>query len=222
MSPAELALSPQAANIHIKRPALALFDFDGTLTHNDNYSAFLHFATPRWRLALLAPLLYTLKGAWQLGWLSSAYTRRWVTRLCYSGRRQQTLVQLGKRYMAQHQSHIFRPEMLARLRWHQQRGDHIALVSASLDLYLTPWAQEQKITLLCSELAYRHGIATGGYRHGDCANQYKAQRIQQHFQLEDYGSIYAYGDTAEDHAMLALAHHPYLNNQPWHPNTSPR
>ncbi|WP_298444357.1 HAD-IB family hydrolase [uncultured Ferrimonas sp.] len=194
---------------------LALFDFDGTLTDNDNFSAFLWYATPWWRLLLASPLLLPLKWGWQRGWLSSAFTRRWVSRLAYSGRRQRSLEHLGQRYIAGRAKQILRPEAIERLRWHQTNGDTVVLVSASLHVYLQPWCQQHNIELLCSELRFVGGRATGGYVAGDCANHYKAQRVQARYNLDHYHAVYAYGDTDEDLPMLALADHPYLNGQPY-------
>ncbi|WP_035387371.1 HAD-IB family hydrolase [Ferrimonas senticii] len=195
------------------RPALALFDFDGTLTHNDNFSAFLYFATPSWRLLLGLPVLLPLKWLWRSGVLSSAITRRIVTAIAYSGRRQTTLEGLGRRYIAERTPQIFRPELLARLQQHQQRGDTVVLVSASLDCYLAPLCRQLGIELLCSELHYLGGIASGIYQNGDCANHYKAKRIQQRFDLSQFDSIYAYGDSDEDRPMLALASYRVLNGK---------
>ncbi|QIZ76111.1 HAD-IB family hydrolase [Ferrimonas lipolytica] len=202
------------------KPNLALFDFDGTLTHNDNFSAFLWFATPVWRMALACPLLVPLKWAWQQGWLSSAITRRSVTRLAYTGRRRERLEQLGQRYIAGRQQHIFRPDMLAKLHQHQQQGDTVVLVSASLNLYLQPWCRQNGITLLCSELSYIGNCASGGYQQGDCANQIKAQRVLARFDLSQYERIYAYGDSDEDLPLLALADFPYLNGSPYKKSTT--
>lgn len=50
---------------------------------------------------------------------------------------------------------------------------------------------------------------TGRYRQGDCSGARKAELIRAAFDLERFDTIYAYGDTAEDREMRALANRRY-------------
>ena len=104
--------------------------------------------------------------------------------------------------------HVLRPEAMARLAWHRERGDRIVVVSASLDAYLAPWCRAHGLELICSELESREGVLTGNYRGGDCAGAAKAARVRANLRLEDYACVHAYGDTVEDRELLALAHRP--------------
>lgn len=47
---------------------------------------------------------------------------------------------------------------------------------------------------------------TGRYRQGDCSGPTKAALIQAMFDLGNFETVYAYGDTLEDREMLNLAH----------------
>jgi phosphatidylglycerophosphatase C len=78
-------------------------------------------------------------------------------------------------------------------------------VSASLDLYLKDWCLKNNLHLICSELEIKNGVYTGRYRGGDCSGMEKARRIRKSLNLEAYSTIYAYGDSPEDEAMLSLA-----------------
>ena len=42
--------------------------------------------------------------------------------------------------------------------------------------------------------------------HGDCSGPRKVTRIRERYDLAEYAHVYAYGDTADDREMLALAH----------------
>ncbi|SHH25979.1 HAD-IB family hydrolase [Ferrimonas marina] len=196
-------------------PNLALFDFDGTLCRGDNFSRFYYRNVPRWRLwpglLLCWPLLLFNK----LGLLPNHRLRPLVAWLGFAGCRQHTLKRQGERFAQQQLPKHLCPEHMARLQWHRDRGDRILLVSASLNLYLRPWCQQQGIELLCSELSMRRGRCTGRYQHGDCSRERKRQRIEQHLDLSHYARIYAYGDTAEDLAMLGLADEAFYCGQPW-------
>jgi phosphoserine phosphatase len=55
-------------------------------------------------------------------------------------------------------------------------------------------------------LEERGGVLTGRYRGLQCVGEEKARRVRAHYDLSRYGRVHAYGDTPEDHALLALAH----------------
>ena len=58
---------------------------------------------------------------------------------------------------------------------------------------------------------------------GDCYGDEKVRRIRERLTLADYGTIYAYGDTEDDRAMLDLADRKYFRWQEVHemPAASP-
>jgi phosphoserine phosphatase len=59
-------------------------------------------------------------------------------------------------------------------------------------------------------LEIKKGRHTGRYVRGDCDGPEKARRIRERIALDEYATIYAYGDRAEDREMLALANRRYL------------
>lgn len=192
---------------------LALFDFDGTITTGDTYTPFLHYASPtslrrraRWRLL---PIYLGYK----LGLVSGVAIRRRVTRFVLQGRSSAAIRALGERYARERLPRVLRPQALARIAWHRARGDHVVVVSASLDAYLVPWCRTHGLSLICSELDVRGDVLTGCYRDGDCAGPTKATRVRERLRLDDYRAIHAYGDTEEDRELLALAHHPVFRWQ---------
>ena len=132
------------------------------------------------------------------------------------------LESLGQRFAAQFLPGTLRPDAMARLAWHQARGDTVVVVSGGLDVYLRPWCEANGVALLCSALAQRHGVLTGRYAGGQCVREEKARRVQAHYPPENYGRIYAYGDTPEDHALLALAHEAYYRGQPMATGRAPQ
>lgn len=187
---------------------LALFDFDGTITTGDTYTPFLGYVSPAafrrraWRL-LLWPWL-----GYKLGLVSGTAVRRQVTAHVLRGRDASVIRALGVRYARERLRHVLRPEAMARIAWHRERGDRIVVVSASLDAYLAPWCRAHDLELICSELDSREGVLTGSYRGGDCAGAAKAARVREYLRVEDYACVHAYGDTVEDRELLALAHRP--------------
>jgi HAD superfamily hydrolase (TIGR01490 family) len=183
---------------------LALFDFDGTITTGDTFRPFLSFAGGRARMALGLTLLGPMVVGYELGWVHASRMRAAASYLCFRGRREQEIRELGARY-GQTLSCVFRPEALERIRWHKERGDTVVVVSASLRPYLEDVCRGLELELICTELERRGAILTGRYRGGDCTGPEKARRVCAGHDLTRYDTIHAYGDTPEDAELLELA-----------------
>jgi HAD superfamily hydrolase (TIGR01490 family) len=188
---------------------LALFDFDGTITSNDTFTPFILQAVEPTRLALGKLVLSPLIAAYKLRLLSASRMRRSIVRFGFRGRRSDEVRSAGLAYARTRLAGVVRGKALERIRWHQAQGDEVVVVSASLDVYLTDWCREVGVELICTELEERQGVLTGHYRDGDCSGPEKARRVRQRYELDSFALVYAYGDTSEDEAMLALASRRY-------------
>jgi len=192
---------------------LALFDFDGTITHADSFTPFVCFAVPRARVVLGALALAPLILGYKLGWISGTRMRSAIVRVGFWGRKRADVLALGAEYSRTRIAPLLRPEMLERIAWHRERGDTVVIVSASLAAYLRPWCNELGLELICSELELRGERLTGRYANGDCTAHEKARRVRERYELASYPVIYAYGDTAEDREMLGLAHERFFRGK---------
>lgn len=188
---------------------LAFFDFDGTITTKDTFSDFMHFAASPARKAVcmvaLAPLMFFYKA----GWVSASTARPFAARFAFGNFNAQKLRNLGKRYAAEVLPSCIRQRALEQIKWHQQQGDKVVVVSASLDVYLRPWCSGLGVELICTCLEERGAKFTGRYVEKDCSGIQKALRIQSDYDLGNFLDIYAYGDTSEDREMLLLANYRY-------------
>lgn len=193
---------------------LALFDFDGTISDRDTWTPFVRStARPARRFAAYA-LLLPVAVVYRLGWLSSSQGRQLTHRVVFWRVDAPTLRRQGREYAADRLNGVLRPEAVARLAWHRSRGDQIVVVSAGLDVYLAPWCEQQQVSLICTVLEERSGRLTGRLVGGDCTGDEKARRIGANYDLSRYDEVYAYGDSGEDRAMLALAHHKFYRWRP--------
>jgi phosphatidylglycerophosphatase C len=188
---------------------LALFDFDGTITHTDTFRPFIDFAVSPRRRRFGTLLLGPVIAAYGLGYVPASRLRALVVFCGFRGRREAELDALGARY-ARTFEHVVRPEALARIRWHRDRGDRVVVVSASLRPYLRAWCEALGLDLVCTELESRRGVLTGSYLGGDCTGAEKARRVRARYDLARYPVIYAYGDTHEDRELLGLASKRYF------------
>jgi len=193
---------------------LALFDFDGTITHRETMPDFMHAAVRPYRLLpgklFVAPLVIGYKA----GVVPGSVIRAVICYLGFCNVPTRELEVRGKRFATQTLPKVLRPEAMERIAWHKARGDTVVVVSGGLDVYLSHWARAHGVHLVCSALAHKHGRLTGRYRGKQCVRAEKARMVHALFPPEKYQRIYAYGDTAEDRELLALAHEPYYRWQP--------
>lgn len=184
---------------------IALFDFDGTLTDCDCFTAFIRFATPKWRLWPATLMVTPMFLLYKVGMLKTTRLRALMVWLAFAGRREDKVKRQGEIFAREYIPTHLRPKMLERLLNHVDQDDAVAMVSASLSVYLKPFCLETGIECLSSELASHNGRLTGRYVGSDCTAEQKVARVRSRFDLDHYATVYAYGDTPEDDAMLALA-----------------
>ena len=191
---------------------LALFDFDHTLTTADSYARFLRdSARPGQRRCGELQLAPWLLG-YRMGLVPASAIRARATDFAFRGRLQAEIQEHGHRYASETLPDMLRPAMMQRLGWHQSRGDTVVVVSGSLDVYLQPWCNEHGLALICNQLEAESGQLTGRYHPCDRASQ-KAHQIRARYDLADFASIHAYGDSNEDLEMLALAQHRWFRGK---------
>lgn len=187
---------------------LALFDFDGTLTRRDTMFVFLRHVVGPLRLVLGLGLLSPVLVAMKLGLVGNAVAKGMLLRLLLGGRSRAELVAAARRFVTVVDP-LVRPGGRERLRWHQEQGHEVRIVSASLDLWVGPWADEQGVRLLATPTAWREErfVGLGGT---NCNGPEKVVRIRADLDLSVFDVVHAYGDTSGDDAMLAVAQHAHF------------
>lgn len=193
---------------------LALFDFDGTITTRETYADFMKLAVAPRRLAFGRLLLAPLIVGYRLGLVSAIRTRSGIVRFAFRGVAEAGVASAGKVMARDVLPQLLREEAMDRIGWHKARGDAVVVVSGGFDLYLSHWCRQHGLELLCSRLESTDGILTGRYLGEQCVGEEKCRRIRQKYQLTHFARVYAYGDTAEDLAMLAMAHEKTFRWQP--------
>lgn len=186
------------------QPVVA-FDFDGTLTVRDSFTAFLKWkvGSERWRAGLLAmaPQLaaYALDRDRQK--LKEAAVRRFLP---YMG-----ALALGieaEQFARERWDTLMRPDALDV--WHDwgRRGAYRAIVTASPCLTVRPFADRLGAdALLGTDLVTdEKGWFTGAFEGPNCRGQEKVLRLKAAFG-PDLRLAAAYGDTSGDTEMLAIA-----------------
>jgi HAD superfamily hydrolase (TIGR01490 family) len=192
---------------------LALFDFDGTITSTDSWTPFMRIAVPPLKLAAARALLLPVAVGYRLGAVSASRGREIAANVAFRGEPTGGILERGRDYATTILPREVRPEALDRIEWHRSRGDHVVVVSASLDVYLAPGCRAHGLDFICTVLEQRAGRFTGRYAEGDCCGREKARRVREKYDLTRYGTVYAYGDSIEDREMLECASEKYYRWQ---------
>lgn len=184
---------------------LALFDFDGTITTSETFAGFMHAVVPARRLAVGKVVLAPLVLGYRLGLVSGTTVRAAVVKFGLRGLAEEQLRQAGRVFAEQVLPGIIRAEAWERIAWHKAQGDTVVVVSGAFDAYLSPWCEQHQLELVCSRLDVAGGVLTGRYRGAQCVDREKPRRVAEAYPLAGFPLVYAYGDTREDLAMLAIA-----------------
>ena len=189
---------------------LALFDFDGTITTRETFPDFIRLATAPRRLAIGKLLLAPLIVGYRLGIVPATLVRASIVRFAFGGVAEEGISSVGEAFARDVLPQLLRPEAMQRIRWHQERGDTVVVVSGGFDLYLTRWCSQHGLALLCSQLESVGGVLTGRYLGAQCAGLEKCRRVRERYEVDGFAKVYAYGDTSEDFAMLEMADEGYF------------
>jgi phosphatidylglycerophosphatase C len=198
---------------------VAAFDVDGTLTSRDCVLPYLvHVAS--WPKVLLTaarhPLILARAVVNRGGRAGAArdQAKEAMVGGVLAGRRLDDLDAAGREFAAIIAARWLRDDTVSRLEWHRSMDHRVVLVSASLRSYLAPLAADHLggvDAVLCTDVEIDpDGMCTGRLAGANCRGQEKARRLQEWLDGEPGAEavLWAYGDSAGDDALLALAHHP--------------
>ena len=192
---------------------LALFDFDGTITRGDSWKPFMRLAAGSGRKAVAYTVLAPVGVGYYTGLVAGRTARPLFAHVAFRGVEAARVHDLGRRYASEVLPNTVRPRALEQIAWHKRNGDKVVVVSGSLAVYVRPWCERENLDCIATELEERRGRLTGRYLGGECTGAEKAARIRQLYDIRQYRQVYAYGDTADDLDMLALASHRYYRWQ---------
>ncbi len=195
-----------------KNKNLALFDFDGTLCDKDSFTGFIFRVFPKRYILRKGIKLSPWITAYFLGYYPAHRMRPKLFHSIFKAVPKKQIHAVVEDYAQDLLDHL-NPSLLQQLKKHQQNGDDVVLVSASVDIYLEPISNLLEVDLICTQTEYSSAHYTGFYRSLDCSCEQKKVRVLEQYDLTEYDKIYAYGNSNEDLAMLSLADYPYLTTQ---------
>lgn len=189
-------------------PVVAAFDVDGTLTVRDCVVPFLvSVGRGRFlrRIITRAPAIVKLVAGRDRDALKALFVSA-----ALEGESVERVETLGAAFAGRVSGSWMRKDVAERLRWHQDQGHVVVLVSASLSPYLLPLGDILEVdAVICTEPEVADGTYTGALSGPNCRAAEKMVRLEAWAReagiTGDDWLQYAYGDSAGDKEMLQAA-----------------
>ena len=189
----------------IEGPVLVAFDFDGTLTVKDSFTAFLAWRAGPVRYAIgmirLIPAAIRYLFHRDRGRIKAAAVRQFLR-----GASRTEIETQAKVFAEKYAQTLFRPDALATWRRWRKKGARPVIVTASPDLIVAPFARGLGAdTLIGTELCFdAQDRITGELLGRNCRGEEKTRRLRETCG-EDVHLVAAYVDTEGDKEMLEMA-----------------
>ncbi len=201
-----------------RRPTVAAFDFDGTLTDSGSVFPFLVSLRGAWpvlrAVVRFSPQL--VRAALAGGSAADDVKERLFHRLL-GGLSVEEVDRHSAAFARRHLQRHLREDTRRRLEWHRQQGHHIVVVSASPECYVSPAGAELGVDgVVATRLAVGGGgLLTGGYEGKNCRGAEKYARLVVYLRarglLSSNGGeqpvLWAYGNSRGDLRLLNAADH---------------
>lgn len=203
--PKRLSRSRPMARDPLDATVLVAFDFDGTLTTQDSYTAFLKWRAGPGRYFLgmvkLVPAALAYLFHRNRGRIKAAATREFL-----KGVPLNRLEADARRFAEEFAPKLFRPDALATWRQWRAKGAKTIIVTASPETVVGPFARGLGADVLIgTQLAFDHQERViGVFAGANCRGPEKVKRLKAMFG-DDVRLAAAYGDTSGDREMLRIA-----------------
>jgi phosphatidylglycerophosphatase C len=187
---------------------LYLFDFDGTITNKDTLFDFLQVSFPlKYKKIFIKfiPLFILVRfKIFDPGKIKQRFISQFL-----KGKTRSEIKKLVQYYFECRKNTLIRPKALEYIRALSNEPNKY-VVTASLDLWVEPFAKYLGLRLISTEAEFINEVFTGKFATPNCNYEQKAVRIISEIQLAKFIKIFAFGDSKGDKNMLELATDPFF------------
>ena len=184
---------------------LYLFDFDGTLTYKDTMFLFLKFYDPaKFSVQFLkhVPLFILLK----MKLADAEAVKKSLISSILRGQSKYQIEKKAQQFFEENYPSLFRENALDFINNIDRTHTESYIVSASLDIWVKPFAEKFNMKLLSTQAEFKDDVFTGKFVGKNCNKEEKVNRIKLEIGDKKFDKIIAFGDTYGDKPMLAFAH----------------
>lgn len=187
------------------KEGIAFFDFDGTITTKDTLLEFIKFSKGRWHFytgfLLNAPFLI----AYKLKIISNQSAKERILVYFFRGMETTLFNKYCKDFVELKVPDMIRPDAIKEITKLIADGIEVVIVSASPENWVKLWARQYGSDCISTLLEVKNNKISGLIAGKNCFGEEKVRRLKEKYNLTDYNTIYAYGDSTGDKQMLRLA-----------------
>lgn len=188
------------------KPIIAAFDFDGTITTKDMLLSFLCQLNTRSENILNSIKLIPTLFAYKLGLISNHSAKQKLLSQFIQNFSLSDLQNIAENFAKTKIPVYIRPDALERIRWHQAQKHQCILISAGLEIYLKPWAENMGFDqIIATQLEVEDQKTQGKIKGQNCFGPEKVKRLLEIAGPRENFILYAYGDSRGDRELLAIA-----------------
>ncbi|UBB90738.1 HAD-IB family hydrolase [Candidatus Kaistella beijingensis] len=183
---------------------LYFFDFDGTLTYKDTMFLYLKFynsAKFNFQFLKHIPLFILLK----LKLASAEKVKKSFISSILKGQSKTKIEEKSQQFFEKYYPEIIRENAIEFIQNIDREHTESYLVTASLDIWVKPFAEKFKMNLLATRAEFKNDIFTGNFVGNNCNGGEKVHRIKEALQGKKFDKTIAFGDTSGDKEMLEWA-----------------
>ncbi len=189
---------------------IAFFDFDGTITTKDTLLEFIKYSKGTfamyWGFLLNSPFLV----AYKLKIITNQRAKEKVLKYFFGGMNIIEFNNYCEKFSTNIIPSLLRPKAIEAIQKFKASDTSVVIVSASPENWIKPWADGLGLQLLATQLVINEQKITGDIVGLNCYGPEKVCRIKNHYDLNDYNTIYAYGDSGGDTDMLNISSQPHF------------
>ena len=183
---------------------LYLFDFDGTLTYHDTMFLYLKFYNSfKFKIQFIKhiPLFILLK----LNLADPEQVKKSFISSILKGERKSKIDKKSQEFLEKYYPQIFRQNALDFIKNIDRKNTESFIVSASLDMWVKPFAEKFDMKLLATRAEFLNDVFTGNFIGKNCNGAEKVNRITEAIDGKKFDKTIAFGDTSGDKEMLEWA-----------------
>ena len=190
----------------IKKPVLAVFDFDGTITTKDTLLEFIRFSKGNWSFLCGFTFFLPLLIAYKLKIYPNWKVKKQLFSYFFKGMHLSDFDRLCEDFY-RYASKLIHPEARKAIQRHLDAGDTLVVLSASIENWVRSFAGQLSISsVLCTEIETDSGgCLTGRFSTPNCYGQEKVRRLLQSYPRRDSYYLVAYGDSSGDKELMDFA-----------------
>jgi phosphatidylglycerophosphatase C len=194
------------------RKVIAAFDFDGTIIKTDSLLVFIKYAVALRHLITGTILMLPFLVLFKLKFIPNFKAKERLFKIFFGGKSIDEFNELSNQFTDKIDK-VINPIALEKLKWHQQMGHEVIIISASAENWIYPWAIKQGITtVLATQLEVKNNQITGTFLSKNCHGAEKVSRLLGRYPHRGEYTLYAYGDSNGDTELLALADHSFYRS----------